>query len=50
MDKVSVKEITEELTIIIKDELVATYIESETTLEIRLMNGQRFLMQVTELV
>lgn len=47
--KISVKALTEEITLIIKDELVATYTEEETALQVHFLNGQNFRISVEEM-
>ena len=47
--KVSVKDLTEEITLLIKDEIVATYTEEEDALQIHFINGQNFRVKVEEI-
>ena len=47
--KISVQELTEEITLLIKDEIVATYTEEETALQIHFLNGQNFRISVEEM-
>ena len=46
--KISVKDLTEEITLLIKDEIVATYTEDEDALQVHFMNGQNFRIKVEE--
>ena len=39
--KISVRELTEEITLLIKDEIVATYTEEETALQIHFLKKVR---------
>lgn len=48
-EKISVKDVTEEITLLIKDEMVATYTEEENALQIRFPNGQSFRVTVEEM-
>ena len=47
--KISVKDLTEEITLLIKDEIVATYTEEDTALQVHLLNGQNFRISVEEI-
>ena len=47
--KISVKDLTEEITLLIKDEIVATYTEEENALQIHFLNGQNFRIAVEEM-
>jgi len=47
--KISVKDLTEEITLLIKDEIVATYTEEETALQVHFLNGQNFRISVEEM-
>lgn len=47
--KISVKDLTEELTLLIKDDIVATYTEEEDALQIHFINGQNFRVKVEEI-
>ena len=47
--KISVRELTEEITLLIKDEIVATYTEEETALQVHFLNGQNFRIAVEEI-
>ena len=47
--KVSVRDLTEEITLLIKDEIVATYTEEETALQVHFLNGQNFRISVEEM-
>lgn len=46
--KISVKELMKEITLFIKDEIVATYTEGEDSLEMYFINGQNFRIKVEE--
>ena len=48
-DKISVRDLTEEITLLIKEEIVATYTEEEDALLVHLLNGQNFRIKVEEL-
>ena len=45
-DKISVKQLTEEITLLIKDEIVATYTEEDDALQVHFINGQNFRINV----
>lgn len=47
--KISVRDLTEEITLLIKDEIVATYTEEEDTLQVHFFNGQNFRISVEEM-
>ena len=47
--KISVRDLTEEIKLLIKDEIVAKYTEGETALEVHLLNGQNFRISVEEI-
>ena len=47
--KISVRDITEEITLLIKDEIVATYTEEENALQVHFLNGQNFRISVEEM-
>ena len=47
--KISVKELMDEVAWLIKDEIVATYTEGEDTLEMYFINGQNFRIKVEEI-
>lgn len=47
--QITIKELTEEITLLIKDEIVATYTEEETALQIHFLNGQNFRISVEEM-
>jgi hypothetical protein len=53
MDKsqaqISVKDLTEEITLLIKEDVVATYTEEEDALQIHFFNGQTFRIKVEEI-
>ena len=46
--RISVEELTEEITLLIKDEIVATYTEEENALQVHFLNGQSFRIVVEE--
>ncbi len=47
--KISVKDVTEEITLLIKDEMVATYTKEENALQIHFFNGQSFRVAIEEM-
>ena len=47
--QISVKDLTEEFTLLIKDEIVATYTEEEDALQVHFLNGQNFRIKVEEI-
>ena len=47
--QISVRDLTEEIKLLIKDEIVAKYTEGETALEVHLLNGQNFRISVEEI-
>ena len=47
--KISVRDLTEEITLLIKDEIVATYTEEENALQVHFLNGQNFRISVEEM-
>ena len=47
--KISVKDLTEEITLLIKDEIVATYTEEDAALQVHFLNGQHFRISVEEI-
>ena len=47
--KISVRDLTEEITMLIKDEIVATYTEEENALQVHFLNGQNFRISVEEM-
>ena len=47
--KISVRDLAEEITLLIKDELVATYTEEEDALQVHFLNGQNFRIRVEEI-
>ena len=48
-NKISVRDLTEEITLLIKDEIVATYTEEDDAFQIHFFNGQNFRITVVEL-
>ena len=46
--KISLKELTEEITLLVREEIVATYTEEENGLQIHFINGQNFHILVEE--
>ena len=47
--QISVRDLTEEITLLIKDEIVATYTEEETALQMHFLNGQNFRISIEEI-
>ena len=47
--QISVRDLTEEITLLIKDEVVATYTEEENALQVHFLNGQNFRISVEEM-
>ena len=47
--KISVKDLTEEIRVLIKDEIVATYKEEEDAIQMYFLSGQNFRVKVEEL-
>ena len=47
--KISVRDLTEEITLLIKDEIVATYTEEDSALQVHFLNGQHFRISVEEI-
>ena len=47
--KISVKDLTEEITLLIKEEIVATYTEEDDALQVHFLNGQNFRIKVEEI-
>ena len=47
--KFSVRDLTEEITLLIKDEIVATYTEEDSALQVHFLNGQNFRIAVEEI-
>ena len=48
--KISVRDLTEEITLLIKEEIVATYTEEEDALQVHFLNGQNFRIKVEEIL
>lgn len=48
--QISVKDLTEEITLLIKEEIVATYTEEEDALQVHFLNGQNFRIKVEEIL
>ncbi len=46
---ISVQDLTEEITLLIKEEIVATYTEEETAVQIHFLNGQSFRVSIEEM-
>ena len=42
-NKICVKDLTEEIAMLIKDEMIATYTKDERGLQIHFLNGQNFI-------
>ena len=49
-NKISVKDLTEEITFLMREEIVATYTEQENGLQVHFLNGQNFLVEVKEIL
>ena len=47
--KISVRDLTEEITLLIKEEIVATYTEEEFALQVHFLNGQHFRITFEEM-
>ena len=47
--KISVKALTEEITLLIKEDLVATFTEEDSALQVHFLNGQNFRISVEEI-
>ena len=47
--QISVRDLTEEITLLVKDEIVATYTEEETALQVHFLSGQSFRISVEEM-
>ena len=47
--QITIKDLTEEITLLIKDEIVATYTEEENALQVHFLNGQSFRISVEEM-
>ena len=47
--QISVRDLTEEITLLIKDEIVATYTEEEIALQVHFLNGQNLRISVEEM-
>ena len=47
--QISVRDLTEEITLLVKDEIVATYTEEEDALQVHFLNGQNFRIKVEEI-
>ena len=48
--QISVRDLTEEITLLVKDEIVATYTEEENALQVHFLNGQNFRISVEEMM
>ncbi len=46
--KISVKDLTEEITLLIKEGIVAMYTEKEDSLQVHFLNGQNFRIRIEE--
>ncbi len=46
---ISVQDLTEEITLLIKEEMVATYTEEGTAVQIHFLSGQSFRVSVEEI-
>ena len=47
--QISVRDLTEEITLLVKDEIVATYTEEENALQLHFLNGQHFRVSIEEM-
>lgn len=47
--KISIREVTEELTLLMKEEIVATYTEEDSAIQVHFLNGQNFRIAVEEM-
>ena len=47
--QITMKDLTEEITLLIKDEIVAMYTEEENALQVHFLNGQSFRISVEEM-
>jgi hypothetical protein len=47
--QISVRDLTEEITLLVKDEIVATYTEEENALQVHFLNGQNFRISVEKM-
>ena len=48
-EKISVKQLTEEITTLVREEIVATYTREEDGFTIHFLNGQSFRVKVEEM-
>ena len=47
--QISVSDLTEEIALLIKAEIVATYTEEENALQVHFLNGQHFRISIEEM-
>lgn len=47
--KISVRDLTEEVSLLIREDIVATYTEEEDALQIHFLNGQNFRVKIEEI-
>lgn len=47
--RISVEELTEKITLLIREEIVATYTKEENALQVHFLNGQNFRIIIKEL-
>ena len=47
--QISVRDLAEEITLLVKDEIVATYTEEENVLQVHFLNGQHFRISIEEM-
>ena len=47
--QISVRDLTEEITLLVKVEIVATYTEEESALQVHFLNSQNFQISVEEM-
>ncbi|MBQ8405742.1 MAG: hypothetical protein IJX09_03725 [Clostridia bacterium] len=46
---ISVQDLTEEITLLMREEMVATYTEEETAVQVHFLNGQSFRVSIEEI-
>ena len=47
--KISVCDVREEVALLVKENVVATYVDEETALQVHFLNGQKFRISVEEM-
>ncbi len=45
---ITIQQLTKEISLLIRDEFIATYKEEDTKLHIHFLNGQNFLIEIQE--